>query len=418
MHLDKEYLKRVGLYVGSVLLAILAIVYVVYHLINAFSNDITFDEAQYSTVDEKIISDGYIFRDEIILYSSRDGILDSYFAEGEHVKAHSEVAAVYSNTSKDVREKILQIDKKLKILNESNAVFGDESLNTKYIDKQISEMYYLICEKLSAGDYLYASEKTDELLVLLNKREIITNKRLNYNNEIAEYEEQKHSLVNAENGVSDIVKTPYSGYYYSYTDGYEKLFSPSVLENITLEEFNSLTLSSPESFDGESGYSAGKIINEHRWYIACKADKTAAVSFNEGSVYSVLFPYEANLNVDFTLERIVSSPKDGEALLIFKTNTVPVNFSFERQQTIEIVYQKTEGVRIPSNALHMVDGQTGVYILDENVVRFIKTDIIYEGDGYYISKTDYEEEDTEVRLKEHDRIIMTGKELYDGKVVD
>ena len=53
-----------------------------------------------------------------------------------------------------------------------------------------------------------------------------------------------------------------------------------------------------------------------------------------------------------------------------------------------------------------------------NVVRFIKTDIIYEGDGYYISKTDYDEEDTEVRLKEHDRIILTGKELYDGRVVD
>ncbi len=417
MHLDKEYLKRAGLYVGSALLAILAIVYVVYHLVNAFSNDITFDEAQYSTVDEKIISDGYIFRDEMILYTSRDGILDSYFAEGEHVKAHSKVAAVYSNSSKDVREKILQIDKKIKILNESNAVFADESLNTKYIDKQISEMYYLICEKLSSGDYLYASEKTDELLVLLNKREIITNKRLNYNNEIAGYEAQKHSLVGVGEGAFDVVKTPYSGYYYSYTDGYEKLFSTSVLENITLDEFNALTLSSPESFDGENGYSAGKIINEHSWYIACKADKTAAASFAEGSVYSVLFPYEANLSVDFTLERIVSSPKDDEALLIFKTNTVPVNFSFARRQTVEIVYKKTEGVRIPSNALHMVDGQTGVYILDENVVRFIKTDIIYEGDGYYISKTDYEE-DTEVRLKEHDRIILTGKELYDGRVVD
>lgn len=416
--MDKEYLKRVGLYVGSALLAILAIVYVVYHLINAFSNDITFDEAQYGVIDEKIISDGYVFRDEIILYSQNDGILDSYFDEGEHVKAHSAVAAVFPNSSDDVREQILGIDKKINILKESNITSGAESFDTKYIDKQISEMYYLICEKLSSGDHQYASEKTDELLILLNKREIITNRRLNFNSEIAQFEAQKQSLASSGSDVSDVVKTPYSGYYYSYTDGYERLFSTSALDGITLEKFKELCLSSPENFDGEKGYSAGKIINEHEWYIACTADKMAAVGFTEGEIYSVLFPYEANLSVDFTLQKIVSSPKDDESLLIFKTNTVPVNFSFDRRQTVEIVYEKIEGVRIPTNALHMVDGQTGVYILDENVVKFIKTDIIYEGDGYYISKTDYGEDDTEVRLKEHDRIITTGKELYDGKVVD
>ena len=58
-----------------------------------------------------------------------------------------------------------------------------------------------------------------------------------------------------------------------------------------------------------------------------------------------------------------------------------------------------------------------MYILDNNVIRFIKTDIIYEGDGYYISKTDYGEGDTERHLREHDRIILGGKELYDGRTV-
>ena len=415
--MDKEYLKRVGTYAAFAALSILAIVYVVYHIINSFSNDIIFEEAQYIISDEKITADGYIFRDETILYTPHDGILNSYYSEGEHVKAHSAVASVYPGSSSDARDALYEIDKKIKLLEKSNVTLGAEAYDTKYIDKQISMMYYLICEKVSFGDFEYASEKTEELLVLLNKREIITNKRLNFNNEIAVYESKKQLLGGGDSSPSEVIKTKESGYYYSSTDGYETAFTTATLENITLEAFKTLSKSSPVVYGEDGQYCAGKIVSNHDWYIVMTADKMPSSEFTEGEKYGIYFPYEAGITIEFTLERTVSTPNDEEALLIFKTNTVPSDFSFDRRQKTEVVYKSAEGIRIPSSALHLQNGQPGVYILDENVVRFIKTDIIYEGDGYYISQTEYGEEDTERRLAEHDRIIIGGKELYDGKTV-
>ncbi len=415
--MDKEYLKRVGTYAAFAALSILAIVYVVYHIINSFSNDIIFEEAQYIISDEKITADGYIFRDETILYTPHDGILNSYYSEGEHVKAHSAVASVYPGSSSDARDALYEIDKKIKLLEKSNVTLGAEAYDTKYIDKQISMMYYLICEKVSFGDFEYASEKTEELLVLLNKREIITNKRLNFNNEIAVYESKKQLLGGGDSSQSEVIKTKESGYYYSSTDGYETAFTTATLENITLEAFKTLSKSSPVVYGEDGQYCAGKIVSKHDWYIVMTADKMPSSEFTEGEKYGIYFPYEAGITIEFTLERTVSTPNDEEALLIFKTNTVPSDFSFDRRQKTEVVYKSAEGIRIPSSALHLQNGQPGVYILDENVVRFIKTDIIYEGDGYYISQTEYGEEDTERRLAEHDRIIIGGKELYDGKTV-
>lgn len=415
--MDKEYLKRVGVYVAMALLSILVIVYVVYHIINSFSNDIIFEEAKYTVSDEKVISDGYIFRDETVLYTSFDGILNSYFEEGEHVKAHSEVACVYSGTYSDVSEQLKVIDKKLDILKKSNVSLGAEAYDTKYTDKQINQLYYLICEKISQGDFEYAGEKSKELLVLLNKREIITNKRLNFNNEISVYESKRQSLVGNGDVPSDTVKTKIPGYYYSTTDGYETVFTVQSLENMTVDEFKVLSTSSPVKNSGQGRYAAGKIAGSHDWYIVCTVDKMTASEFEQDSLYGIYFPYEAGMTIEFTLERTVSTPKDEESLLIFKTDTVPSGFSFERRQNIEITYKATEGIKIPSDALHLSNGEHGVYILDNNVIRFIKTDIIYEGDGYYISKTDYGEGDTERHLREHDRIILGGKELYDGRTV-
>ena len=255
--------------------------------------------------------------------------------------------------------------------------------------------------------------------MLLNQREIITNKRINFNNEISVLQAEKRALSDKGGSIAEVIDTDKSGYYYSSTDGYETSFLPEMLDNITPQSFAQLCVSPPVEYTkSNGGYSAGKIVTSHEWYIVCGVDKVSASKFKEKDPYLVTFPYAANKTVEFTLERISSTPEDEQALLILKTNVVPEGFTFTRMQNVEITYGVTKGLRIPSNALHVQEGKTGVFILDENVVKFIEVDIIFEGDGYYISKTDYPEDDTSVHLKEHDRIITRGKGLYDGMIAE
>lgn len=399
----------------TALLGIIAAVYFVYHLLIAFDNSIIFEQAQLAASSSSVVSDGYIFRDESVLLTDSDGVLESYFDEGEHVKANTELARVHSSSASVDRQEIAKIDRQIRLLQSSNLT-STSLYDTKYIDRQISEMYYLVCDKLSQGDFEYACKKVDDLNILLNQRQIITNTRVSFNNEIAALQEKKERLSGSFDDSGVAVRAKKAGYYYSSTDGYESIFDPELLPSITPDGFEKLCKSEPLSYGAQ--YPAGKLVSTHTWYIVCTVDKIKASEFNEGQAYNVSFPYAGNEIIPFTLDRVASSPEGQTALLILKTDIVPDGFVFNRSQKIEIVYSTMTGVRVPANALRVVNGEYGVYILDENVVRFIKIDIIFEGDGYYISQTEYPEEDTERRLQEHDRIITAGKELYDGKIAD
>ena len=75
----------------------------------------------------------------------------------------------------------------------------------------------------------------------------------------------------------------------------------------------------------------------------------------------------------------------------------------------------------------MVDGKTGVYILDGDIVRFRLADVIFEDEDYYVistesAKTADNQEDTEdgktyYYLTLYDNVIVSGKSLFDGKII-
>ena len=50
----------------------------------------------------------------------------------------------------------------------------------------------------------------------------------------------------------------------------------------------------------------------------------------------------------------------------------------------ELLTETYTGIRIPVAALRVVDGKTGVYTLDGNVVHFKETKVLYEDEGMYI----------------------------------
>ena len=78
------------------------------------------------------------------------------------------------------------------------------------------------------------------------------------------------------------------------------------------------------------------------------------------------------------------------------------------------------GYKVPASAIRVIDGVQGVYILSGSTVRFKKIIPLAEIDGYFI----VEEQDTmsEDSLSNYlgycDLVITSGKDLYDGKVIE
>ena len=141
--------------------------------------------------------------------------------------------------------------------------------------------------------------------------------------------------------------------------------------------------------------------------------------------YTVKF--SGNFDVTMEVYKILSGA-DG-VMVIFRTNYMPDGFSYPRLQKVRLVTDTSTGYKVPVGAVRVVNGKTGVYVLDGVTVRFCRIKTIYKSDAFYVvaaePKPETEEEETEEKPEEeterwlrfHDNLIIEGKGLYDGRII-
>ena len=128
------------------------------------------------------------------------------------------------------------------------------------------------------------------------------------------------------------------------------------------------------------------------------------------------------------LTKIISDTSSLNSLAVFRVNVLPGDFNYKRFQDAEIVIKQLEGITIPKKALRTVNGVEGVYILVGDVVRFRAVERIDEMDDHYIvsletnsvieiGDEDNEEERIIKPLSLYDNVIVSGKDLFDGKII-
>ena len=92
------------------------------------------------------------------------------------------------------------------------------------------------------------------------------------------------------------------------------------------------------------------------------------------------------------------------------------------RQSASLIHESYSGIRVPTEALRVEDGVTGVYCLVGMQAVFKPVDVVYQGSGYYLVEPSKKEDDTEntssSRLRVGDSIIITAEELYNGKVIN
>lgn len=366
---------------------------------------------------------GIIFREEQVVYGEKSGGTVRLYANGEKVSKNAVVARVYDNfNSEDYA--LSEYDKKINILTESNKV-SDNSI--KNLDAKINRLYYTIRLKSEEGDFSAATEKTDELLVLLNRREILVNARINFNQEISELTANRERLISSGTGISSDVKTPVSGYYFNYVDGYEDLFTASAAKKLSYEELSELIKQPADELSvSRNGYAVGKMATDPKWYICAETDRSTAYKLSEGNTYTIGFASAAGAESEFVLERIVTETGGKGAILVFVSDIDSTELGSLRKQNISIVLEKIEGLRVPVSAVRTNENdEVGVYILKNNKITFRKIDIITEKDGYCIVK-EYSPEDEgySKMLHKYDSLIVSGKGLKettepdDGETTD
>lgn len=398
------------------LLSVFIIVYTFVQVIAAYSEQLTYAQAILTEYKDTEDLTGYLLRDEIPIRNTTEGTVYTSLDEGEKIRKGELVATVYANAGeKDIQQRILEIDEKIRILEDSQI---DTSFLTSGVTTLDSNIYdYIQQSRLDVeGNSLRSATKNkNNLLINLNKRQIIIRTVSTFQPLIENLKSQKAALESTLIGDLGQIYSSHAGYFSLDVDGWETSFTVAALENMTVTSFGELLEGQPEPTQGI----VGKIFMDYEWFTLCPVDKTQAVDYTINKEYTLEYPSTTNQVFGAVLDRMITQTDSDTVILVFRSNEITDGFRFTRKQAVRVVKNQLEGLRINKEALRIVDGQQGVYVLLGNNLRFRKVEIIYTSDDYYlIRRLKSTDADYANSLMLYDNVVLGGKSLYDGKVVD
>ncbi|MBQ9922810.1 MAG: hypothetical protein IJO52_11515 [Clostridia bacterium] len=411
----------------AIFITVGTVVYIGVWFMRTFSSDVGLEYIGLSTVEQKLNIDGYIMRNEKILETSESGVVYYIADEGEKIAKNSVVANIYESESlANTQAQILEIDRKIKVLEDSRIDKNFVITDMNKIDREISEAIITMKNDALDRNFKLSAQKGDSLLTILNKRQLIASKTDSFDDKILQLEAQKTNLSHSLTGLKGSVVADVGGYFSAAIDGYESIFTTDKLKDMTVDSFEELIRNTPESITESSN--AGKLITDFKWYILCQVDKSLCAELIQGENYTLIFPHSSDARIQFTLENKITQTDRATAVLVFSTLAEPDGFDFSRSQEAQIIKKSYTGLRIPKNAMRIQDNFEGVFVLKGNEVVFRRIKRIFESEGYYLADVADPTKKDGISEQEafdggygyislYDAVITEGKELYDGKVV-
>ena len=426
--MDKLLFKRILV----AALTLLAIVYVAYLLISANFDMYPTENAVQTTVTDKIYSNAFIIRDENLIENTAKGVLSYSVANGEAVNANGEIAKVYENAEDALAHSTAEaLQKKKESLEyiQKNTISG--TMNIDIINNNIKNRLINYLDDTNNGSISKTSADADSLLTYINQRMLYTGKIADFSSEIASLSEQISTLNNSAGSSKGSIKTAKAGYFTEFCDGYEKTFKYDDINKMTLDDLHNLKKGSvPEN-------TAGKVIGNVKWYVACEVNSDQAASLNIwDSAVTVLFSEASSEAIPAEIYRVSQEEKDGNALVILRCDYMDDGILQARQEPIEIGMGTYTGLRVSKRAIHddFVTKTTyddndnphkeekkvqGVYVLYGSEVQFKQISILFADEDYVICDPDPEDgilfNGSTISL--YDKVIVKGDDLYDGKVI-
>ena len=425
--MDKLLFKRILV----AALTVLAIVYVAYLLISANFDMYPTENAVLTTVTNKIYSNGFIIRDENIIPNNTNGILSYSCSNGDTVNVNGEIAKVYSNESDAIAQSTadkLQAKKDSLEYIQKNTISGTMSLDI--INNNIKGKLITYLDDANKYNINAVKADSDNLLASINQRLLYTGNLKNFNQEINDLSAQIEQLRSSAGKSTGSIESPKAGYFSEYCDGYESSIKYSDVKNLTLDQLNNVSQSEVPA------NTAGKVIGNVKWYIACEVDQDEAQDLTIwDSNVTVLLTEACTEAIPAEIFKITQTG-DGKALVVLQCDYMNEGILQARKEPIEIGLGTYTGLRVSKKAIHddYVTKTTyddndnshkeqkkvqGVYVLYGSEVQFKQVSIIYADEDYVICDTEPQEgvlfNGETISL--YDKVILKGDDLYDGKVI-
>ena len=399
--------KKIFHVVGLLALALVS-VYIIAQCFVIFRRSYKTETAIKYTLAESITLDGVVAFDSVDVAGSGD--LGYLVQDGERVTNGTIVAEVYTDDSQGLqRERLDRLERTITLLTKSqNSTGSDLSVLTN----QTKQALYNLLDKINTAQYSGITDAEDTFLLAQNRLQVSTGQTAGFADTIAALQVEYDSIKAQLDALQTITATT-NGYFSSTAA------SPAIaVDRQALDDADPATLQKmlADGFPAATTDRAGQITTGFSWKFYAVCDLDTAARFDNISSVKISVPGKQNTPLSATVEEVTLDKDNGIAKIVLQCQTINAEVLSFGQETAQIDLKTYEGIRIDKEALHIVDGQRGVYVKYGNLQRFLKITTLYENDSYIlIPENGKIGTDNEVRL--YDEIIVQGTNLQDGKLL-
>ena len=386
---DRPLAKKLLHALGLLALA-LFLLYVAVQFVLIFHRSYKTETAIRYTLAESLNLTGVVAFDAVDVPGS--GNLGYLVQDGERVTNGTVVAECYTDDTQGLqRERLDRLERSITLLTKSQNSAGSE---LSVLTNQTKQALYNLLDKLDTAQYTGISDAQDSFLLAQNRLQISTGQTADFSQSIAALQTE-YDGIKAQLDTLQTVTATTNGYF-SRTEA-----SPAIRTDCrALADTNR----------------AGQIATGFSWKFYAVCDLDTAARFDGLSTVKISVPGKQNTPLSATVEEVTEDKDNGIAKIVLQCQTISAEVLGLGCETVQVDLKTYEGIRIDKAALHIVNGQRGVYVKYGNLQRFLKITTLYENDSYILVPEDGKlGSANEVRL--YDEIIVQGTNLEDGKLL-
>ena len=411
---------------------LLAAIYVVYQAAHILFPQNVYETALPAVISDTVEADGVLLFDES--YVAGSGNLGYLAADGERVSAGTAVAELYSNASQaSLRLQLNQLNDQIDLLQKSQ---NTSALQLDTLLKERSSALYDLLDTLDDSDYEAVDDDANAYLLAQNKLWVITGEVASFSDQITALTQQA-ATVQSQLGNPSQITAPQTGYFIrSSSSGRLNAGSADILA-LDAANLKAYVDSSPEiALDG----CAGKIVSGFTWYYAgvCSAKQAEKLLGRDGKPLTksveIRFPGQVETPLKAKVSEVNIDAENDIARFVLSCEIINGDVLRLNCADAQIIVGRNTGLRVPAAAVHYLkedgseaEGQgenyiPGVYVKYGNLARFCRIDPvddahpqITDGDDLIVLPSGTAGSVSQVRL--YDEIIVSGQNLYDGKLL-
>lgn len=360
--------------------------------------------------EDKISVTGYFLRNEKVINSSGAKYYDIIVPSGGKVSKNGTIANVYSTDTAaklqtEIRDLQIKIDEFDDIVSTASKFKDDISYSTE-IQKNALD----ITRFSSNGKMNESFSSASEFVTSVIKNKIANGEITDYTDKLEALESQMETLKSKSSSAVKYISSPFSGYFSQKVDGAENALTLSMVDQIDSQKFENIQQICNDASLAQN--SIGKVVEGSDWRVCFKANANKFENVKIGSSLYIRLPSVTEEKIKCT---VVDLTKEGEnAYIVLQSNMVTGDLISQRICDIDIIINSYSGIRIDKNAIRKIDGEDGVFVKSNGIIKYRKVDILYFANTYVVVKY---EPAVSSRVQVFDEVIIRGSDLYDGKVV-